>query len=63
MYRFDVKNRVLTPVTATDWIQAGTAAAGDRIATYVAIDGSDKYTIALLVAHTSTLAQELVVQI
>lgn len=63
IYRFDVKNRVLTPVTATDWIQAGTAAAGDRMATYVAIDGTDKYTVVLLVSHTSTVAQELVVQI
>lgn len=61
MYRFDVKNRVMTPVTATDWIQAGTAAAGDRMATYVAIDGTDKYTVVLLVSHLSTLAMEMVV--
>lgn len=63
MFRFDVKNRVLSPFTPTDWIQAGTAAAGDRVATYVAIDGSDKYAVVLLMAHLSTISQELIVQI
>ncbi len=63
MFRFDVKNRVLSPIVPTDWIQSGTAAAGDRIATYVAIDGTDKYTMVLLIAHLSTISQELVVQI
>ncbi len=63
MYRFDVKNRVLSPFTPTDWIQAGTAAAGDRLATYCAIDGDDKYTTLLLQAHASTIAQELIVQV
>jgi hypothetical protein len=62
IYRFDVKNRVLTPFTPTDWIQAGTAAAGERIATFVAIDGEDKYTVILLLAHLSTISHELVVQ-
>jgi hypothetical protein len=62
IYRFDVKNRVLSPYTPTDWIQAGTAAVGDRIATVAAIDGSDKYTVILLLAHLSTIAHELVVQ-
>lgn len=62
MYRFDVKNRVLASHVPTDWIQAGAAAAGDRIATYVAVDGSDKYTVVFLVAHLSTIAQELIVQ-
>lgn len=62
MYRFDVKNRVLASHVPTDWIQSGAAAAGDRIATYVAVDGSDKYTVVFLVAHLSTIAQELIVQ-
>lgn len=63
MYRFDVQNRVLQSFTPTDWIQAGTAAAGDRVATYAAIDGTDKYTVVLLVAHLSTIAQEVIVQV
>jgi len=62
IHRFDVKNRVLTAQTPTDWIQSGTAATGDRIATYAAIDGSDKYTVVLLMAHLSTISQELIVQ-
>lgn len=62
MFRFDVKNRVMQIFTPTDWIQAGTAAAGDRIATYVALDGDDKYTVVLNLAHLSTIAQEIIVQ-
>jgi len=62
IYRFDVKNRVLSPFTPTDWIQSGTAAAGDRVATYCAIDGDEKYTVGFLMAHTSTISQEIVVQ-
>lgn len=63
VWRFDVKNRVLQAFTPTDWIQAGTAAAGDRVGTYVAIDGTDKYTIVFLLAHLSTIAQEIIVQV
>ena len=63
IYRFDVKNRVLQAFTPTDWIQSGTAAVGDRIGTYCAIDGTDKYTVIFLLAHLSTIAQELVVQV
>lgn len=62
IYRFDVKNRVLSPETSTDWIQAGTAVVGDRVASYVAIDGSDKYSVIFLLAHLSTIAQELIIQ-
>lgn len=61
MFRFDVKNRVLSPYTPTDWIQAGTAAVGNRIAAYAAIDGTDLYDVVLLQSHLSTIAQELVV--
>lgn len=60
IYRFDVKNRVLSPYTGTDWIQAGTAAAGGRMAAYAAIDGTDKYDVVLLQAHLSTISQELI---
>jgi hypothetical protein len=61
MFRFDVKNRVLTPITPTKWVQAGTAAVGDRVATFVAIDGTDKYTDVLLLSHLGANAFELVV--
>jgi len=61
MFRFDVKNRVLSPYTPTDWIQAGTAAVGNRIAAYAAIDGVDLYDVVLLQSHLSTIAQELLV--
>jgi len=63
VFRFDVKNRIFSPVTSTDFIQSGTAAVGGRIAAYVAIDDSEKYTVVLLTAHTSTVSQELIVQI
>lgn len=62
IFRFDVKNRVLSAEVPTDWIQSGTAAAGDRMASYVAVDGSDKYTVLLLLAHLSSISQELIVQ-
>ena len=63
IWRFDVKNRVLQAFTPTDWIQAGTAAVGDRVGTYTAIDGTNKYTIVFLLAHLSTISQEIVVQV
>lgn len=63
VFRFDVQNRVMSPYTPTDWIQSGTAGTGSRIACCAAIDGSDKYTVVLLAAHLSTIAQELVVQV
>lgn len=63
IYRFDVQNRVLSPFTPTDWIQSGTAAVGKRIATYVALDGSDKYDVVFLMTHTSSITQELIVQV
>lgn len=63
IYRYDVKNRILTAETPTDWIQAGTAAAGDRLATYCAIDGTDKYAVVLLIAHLAQIDQELVIQV
>lgn len=62
MYRFDVQNRVLMPFTPTDWIQSGTATTGDRLGCICAIDGSDKYTALVLVAHTSLISMELIVQ-
>lgn len=62
IFRFDVKNRVLSPCTPTDWIQAGTAAVGDRLAIIAAIDGNDKWTVLFLLAHLSTISHELIVQ-
>jgi hypothetical protein len=61
MYRFDVQNRVLSPFTPTDFLQAGTAAAGKRMAAYAAIDGTDVYDVILLQSHLSTVAQEMIV--
>jgi uncharacterized protein (DUF2062 family) len=60
IFRFDVQNRVLSPYTPTDWIQAGAATAGGRMAAYVALDGADKYDVVLLQAHLSTVSQELI---
>lgn len=59
LYRFDCKNRVLSPHTPTDFLQSGTAALGGRMAAYAAIDGTDKYDVILLQAHLSTVSQEL----
>ena len=61
IYRFDVKNRVLSPFTATDFIQTGAAQPGQRMAAYAAIDGTDVYDVVLLQSHQSTVAQEMVV--
>lgn len=60
IYRFDAKNRVFSPYASTDFLQAGTATAGSRMAAYAAIDGTDKYDVVLLQAHLSTVSQELV---
>ncbi len=60
IYRFDVKNRVFSPYTPTDFIQSGTAAIGGRMAAYAAIDGTDKYDVVLLQSHLSTISQELI---
>ena len=63
IFRFDVKNRVMSPHTPTDWVQAGTAAVGSRVVTYCAIDGTDKYTVVLLLSHLATNCFELLVQV
>ena len=61
IYRFDVQNRVMATFTPTDFLQTGTAAVGNRVACYVAIDGTDTYDTVFLQAHLSTIAQEMVV--
>lgn len=61
MFRFDAQNRVLSPYTPTDFIQAGAAATGNRMACYTAIDGTDTYDVVLLLSHLSTISQEMVV--
>lgn len=60
IYRFDAKNRVMSPYTPTDFIQSGTAAVGNRMAAYCAIDGTDRYDVVLLLSHLSTVSQELI---
>lgn len=63
IYRFDARNRVFSPYVATDFVQLGTAAQGSRMAAYVAIDGTDKYSVVSLQSHLSTLTQELLVMV
>lgn len=60
IWRFDLKNRVLSPYIPTDLIQGGTAAVGERMACYCAIDGTVKYSVILLQAHLSTLCVEMI---
>ncbi len=60
IFRFDVKNRVLSPYTPTDLVQTGTAVEGNRMAAYAAIDGTDLYDVLLLQSHAATTAQELI---
>lgn len=60
IFRFDVQNRVLSPFTPTDFLQAGTAVVGGRMSAYAAIDGTDKYDVVLLQSHLSTVSQELI---
>lgn len=60
MYRFDVQNRVLSPFTPTVHLQSGTAAVGNRMACYAALDGTDVYDVVLLQAHTATNAMEMI---
>lgn len=63
IFRFDVQNRIMSLFTPTDDIQVGTASLGNRIATYVAIDGSDKYDVVLLKSHLTTKLQEMIVTV
>jgi hypothetical protein len=61
IYRFDVQNRVLSPFSPTDFLQSGTAAVGQRMAAYAALDGTDIYDVVLLQSHLSTISQEMIV--
>jgi hypothetical protein len=60
IYRFDAKHRVMSPFTATDFLQSGTAVVGGRMAAYAAIDGTDKYDVVLLQSHLSSVSQEMI---
>lgn len=53
----------MTPIIPTKWLQLGTAAAGDRVATYATIDGTEKYSVVFLMSHLSNITMELIVQI
>jgi hypothetical protein len=44
-------------------VQSGTAAAGDRIGTYAIIDGQDKYSCVFLMAHLTSISQELIIEV
>lgn len=60
IYRFDVQNRVMSPFSPTEFVQAGVAAGGNRMAAYCALDGLDTYDMVLLQSHLSTITQELI---
>ena len=60
IFRFDVQNRVLSPYASTDFLQAGTATLGNRMAAYVAQDGNDLYDVVLMQSHLAVNAQELI---
>ena len=60
MYRFDTKNRVMSPFTPTDFIQSGTAAGGNRMASYCAVDGTSNYDCVFLMSHLSAISQEMI---
>jgi hypothetical protein len=67
IFRFDVKNRVLSAYTPTSYLQAGTAVVGCRIAAIAAIDDDDspstKYADILLLGHLAAFCQEMIVQV
>ena len=60
LHRYDVKNRVITTITPTDWIQSGTAAAGDRLACMAICDGTDRYSLVFLMSHLATNCFEFI---
>lgn len=62
MFRFDILTRSLQAFTPTDWIQAGVAAAGNRVGTLTVIDGANKYTLVFLLSHLAAISQEIIVQ-
>ncbi len=60
MYRFDVQNRVMSPhVPTATFLQSGTAAIGNRMASYAAFKGTEEYDVVFLQAHLSASAMEL----
>lgn len=60
MFRFDTKNRVLTPVVPTDRLQAGTAVAGNRMAAVAAVSVTPKMDLVVLLNHLSVNVDELI---
>ena len=65
IYRYDVKSRQMSPEANTNFIQTGTAAAGDRVATMLAIRSMspyETYSVVLHMQHLATLCEELVIQ-
>jgi hypothetical protein len=59
VYRFDVRNRVLSPFTPPDIIQAGTATSGKRIACYSAQFDSRNWDAVLMLNHLATVPVEI----
>ena len=59
VFRFDVKNRVLSPFTPPDIIQSGAAAPGKRLACYAALFDSQSWDTVLMLNHLSTVPVEI----
>jgi hypothetical protein len=59
VYRFDVRNRVLSPFTPPDIIQAGNATSGKRIACYSARFDSRNWDTVLMLNHLVTVPVEI----
>lgn len=65
IYRYDVKSRQMSPDTNTNMLLQGAAAAGDRVATMLAvrsISPYEAYSVILQIQHLATLCEELVIQ-
>lgn len=60
IFRFDTKNRVMSPFVSTDLLQAGTAAAGNRMAAYCATDVPEAQDVVFLLAHLAQNTLELI---
>lgn len=60
MFRFDVKNRVMSPYCPTLELQSGTAAVWNRIATYPVWNGTEVYSSVLLNTHLTNRLYEAI---
>ena len=59
VYRFDVRNRVLSPFTPPDMIQSGVATPGKRLACYAALFDSQGWDTVLMLNKLSAVPVEI----